>query len=145
MSVQLHPELTLVVDPPADLHVGYDTVSATAAPDVPFVLNLGAAGAGRPYQVLGSASGTSPGTPWSGGLVLPLNWDRLLFFTLGYPNSRFFHDSIGWLDSAGRAEPLLDFPTVAFAAFIGGHFDFCGVLAGTPDQFTAVTGFDIVP
>jgi hypothetical protein len=120
-------------------------VSATAAPDVPFVLNLGAADAGRPYQVLGSASGTSPGTPWSGGLVLPLNWDRLLFFTLGFPGSRFFPDSAGTLDPTGRAEPTLDFPSVAFAPFIGGHFDFCGVLAGSPDQFTAVAGFDIAP
>lgn len=144
-TIHLHPDLELAVDPVTELHVGFDAVSATAAPIVPFVLNAGAAEGGRPYLLLGSASGTSPGTPWTGGLTLPLNSDRLLEFTLSAPNSTELPGSQGALDATGRAEAALAFAAHHYSPFVGGHFDFCAVLAGAPDAFTNVVGFDVMP
>ncbi|TDJ72181.1 MAG: DUF1028 domain-containing protein [Planctomycetota bacterium] len=142
--VQLFPDLTLAVDSVSDLHLGFHEVSASAAPSVPVVLNL-PGDPGRPYHLLGSASGTTPGTAWPGGGTLPLNRDRLLGFTYVAPGPPTLPGSVGVLDSAGRAEASIAFDTVALFPFIGGRFDFCAVLAGAPDDFTDVSGFDIVP
>ena len=140
----LHPPLELEVAPVTPLHIGLVEVSASEGADVPLVTNAGANEAGRSYLVLASASGTSPGTPFSGG-VLPLNADRLLRFTFMNPGPPTFPGSMGQLDGAGRAEASLRASTAMLSPFIGGRFDFSTVLFGSPDEFTAPVGFDILP
>ena len=61
-------------------------------------LNAGAEHAGKLYWVLGSASGTSPGTPLLGADV-PLNPDVYLDFTLLHPNLPPLEDTLGLLDA----------------------------------------------
>jgi hypothetical protein len=65
-------------------------------------LNAGPANAGRSYMVLGSLSGTSPGT-MIGSVTVPLNNDAYYQFTLNNPNSTILQNSQGVLDATGRA------------------------------------------
>jgi uncharacterized Ntn-hydrolase superfamily protein len=142
--VQLQPEVEIEVDPLVDLHVGFDKVSVSEVELVPFVVNRGALEAGRPYQLLGSARGTSPGTPWK-GLVIPLNRDRLFTYTWLFPNTDVFRQSAGALDAIGRAEASFGLPDASSMIYVGRHLDFCGLLFGAQEGLTSSVGFDVVP
>ena len=61
--------------------------------------------AGQVYMVLGSFSGTRPGTELGGGMVLPLNPDWYMRKTLLSPNRYPLFYSLGVLDVNGAAEP----------------------------------------
>ena len=82
-------------------------------------LDAGPAEGGRPYLILGSASGTSPGTPVD-SLVLPLNLDPYTNFTLGNANSAVLPGSFGFLDPAGTAEASFQLPAGVLAPTAAG-------------------------
>lgn len=76
-----------------------------------FSLNAGLANAGRNHVLLGSVSGTSPGTTLPGGMAtLPLNWDFFSDFVLRMLNTPMFMDFYGVLDADGRAAAQANFP-----------------------------------
>lgn len=77
-------------------------VSISAGGTQVMQLHAGPAFAGHTYLVLGSASGTAPGTP-VGELVLPLEFDGYLAFSLNAPNAPPFAQSLGVLDGSGAA------------------------------------------
>ncbi|MCH2105593.1 MAG: DUF1028 domain-containing protein [Planctomycetes bacterium] len=138
---RLYPDLELSVDAPTELHLGNEVLSAMDGGEAPFVMDLGAPGAGRPYLLLVSASGTQPGTPF-GNLTLPLNQDRLLGWSLSGPNPSFWPEMNGALDAAGRAQSTLNIAPGALSPFLGGRLDFCALL---PGYATAPVGFDVAP
>jgi hypothetical protein len=138
---RLYPDLELIVDPPTELHLGNDLLSATDGGEAPFVLDLGSQAANRPYLLLVSAAGTQPGTPF-GNLTLPLNSDRLLHWSIAAPHPNFWQDMNGQLDGSGRAHSTLSIAPGALASFAGGRLDFCAVL---PGYATAPVGFDVAP
>ena len=78
-------------------------VSVTAGQSQVMTIDAGPQNAGRTYWMLGTLSGTSPGTPLPGGLTLPLNNDGYFQFTRMTPNSAFLSNSLGTLDGQGRA------------------------------------------
>lgn len=80
----------------------------TSGGAVELTLNAGSSFAGRSYVVLGSFSGTSPGTILPGGGVLPLNWDGLTNFIRQNLFAPYFVDFVGTLDTAGGAVALFD-------------------------------------
>ncbi|MFH2002210.1 MAG: S8 family serine peptidase, partial [Planctomycetota bacterium] len=107
--------------------------------EVLFSLRAGAANAGRTYVLMGSISGSTPGTtlPGPAGLLLPLNMDFLTDLTLIYTNSILFQNFSGTLDAGGNATALLwmgrllDDPsfigtvlTFAYCAWPPPYFDF---------------------
>ena len=71
-------------------------------------LNAGSSHAGQGYVVLGSFSGTDPGTILPGGGVLPLNWDTTTSFIRNNLNSVRFVDFLGSLDASGGATAMLN-------------------------------------
>ena len=82
-----------------------------------FVLNAGADNANRNYFLLGSVSGTEPGTPLPGGLVtLPLNWDFFTNIVINMINGPIFQNFMGSLDGTGSATATLNLPPVPGAA-----------------------------
>ena len=91
-------------------HLGTDVsgVSLAQGGTVGFQLNAGAANAGRSYFMLGSASGTSPGTNLPGGLVLPLNRDAFMGYVRSSVNTPAFAGFQGSLDAAGMASAQMD-------------------------------------
>lgn len=72
-------------------------------------VEMGLAHAGRPYLIVGSASGTTPGLQL-GGVGITLNPDAYTDFTLGFPNHSVFNGFRGTLDAQGRARAALQVP-----------------------------------
>jgi hypothetical protein len=141
-TVVLQPDVTVRVDALAPLHVGLDAVSAATGGVVPFTLNLGAAQAGQPYVLLGSASGTQPGTLLA-GLNVPLNFDRLYHLTLVGAGSPLLAGFQGTLDADGRAEAALVAPPGLLEPFAGGHFDWAVVALGPTPTVAGPVGLEV--
>ena len=74
-----------------------------------FALDAGSAHAALPYVLVGSLSGTSPGTLLS-ELWLPLNPDVYTVTSLIAPNSPPLAGSSGTLDAAGRSQATFTLP-----------------------------------
>ncbi|MFH1998200.1 MAG: C10 family peptidase, partial [Planctomycetota bacterium] len=97
------------VDIGADEYVGTHILAAEMCEGAPyylfrFDLNAGLSHALREFLLLGSYSGTNPGTPLSGGLVtLPLNMDAFTDFIMLNLNHPAFADFTGILDARGEA------------------------------------------
>ena len=111
------------------LVLGYDNQSPSLVADVDLIsagaggtqslfLAAGAEHQGRPYLLLGSASGTSPGFPL-GGHVLPLNVDAYALYTLAHPNQAPLSGSFGTLDASGGASAAFVLPPGSPASLAG--------------------------
>ena len=75
---------------------------------VDFTHVVDSARSGEFYYLLGSLLGTLPGITLPGGLHLPLNEDVLLIGMLTYPNIGVFQNTLGTVDSLGRASSAID-------------------------------------
>ena len=92
-------------------------VSLLTGGTVNFDLQAGPAHAGELYFMLGSLSGTSPGTPFGGQLV-PLNVDAYTLDLLAAPGT-IISGQLGFLDAAGEAGASLTVPTGLDPALVG--------------------------
>jgi hypothetical protein len=83
--------------------------------------------AGRPYVVGLSATGTLPALPLQDGRVIPVAFDILTVFSIfgGVPGVMM--NTVGVLDSSGRANMTLDFRNVA-QSFRGQRLAACAVV-----------------
>ncbi len=98
-----------------------ETLSLTTGGAVTFDLVAGGSQAARPYLVLGSASGTSPGVVLRGQRV-PLNVDGYFMTTLSLPGVAPFIATLGLLDARGRAQAGFALPP-GLVALAGLHLD----------------------
>jgi hypothetical protein len=106
--------------------------------------NAGTANGSRNYLVLGTVTGTSPGTPLPGGqATVPVNWDPFTDLALGMANSPVFHDFMGKLNLLGRANARLNAPPLPGLAGISMHFAYC--LNGPFDFASNAVEIEIVP
>jgi len=101
-----------------------NAMSLSSGGRIDFVLRAGVVRAGSLYVLVGSMSGTSPGTTL-GSVLLPLNvatdpWFELSL-TLG--NSSFFQNTLGLLDGAGEAAAALALPANLPPNALGLRFD----------------------
>jgi hypothetical protein len=149
-NVRLYPRLTVPVLPAAELHTGYHTVSATNGACVPLVVN-GGNGSGN-YLLLGSASGTAPGTPLSSftdlraAIIVPLNLDPFLLSSLNSANAAPFLNTRGRLGPGGRSDAAYMPGPGALAPYVGGRIDWCALIADSAGpRRTVAVGFDVVP
>jgi len=112
-----------------------DEIAMTSGGKVQFSLHAGIENQYRNYFLLGTLSGTSPGTLLPGGIAtLPLNWDPFTDLTLAISNYPCFLGFNGALDSTGMSTATLDtcgsLPTVMvgmkmhFAFLLCNPFDF---------------------
>jgi len=112
---------------PYSLQVDYDKIFHVLGGKRSFDLNAGSQNANRAYALLGSISGTSPGTPLPGGAVtLPLNYDSFTSMIISNFNCPVFSDFLGVLDSEGKADAILNATGAIDPVFIGVvmHFAF---------------------
>lgn len=88
-----------------------DEISLSLGGTVAFSLDAGQANAGRHYQLLGSLSGTAPGTVF-GGVTLPLNslGDAWFQLTLVPFSPAILQNTIGQLDGQGRGQCAIAVP-----------------------------------
>jgi|GEM_PF-1418271 len=96
---------------PLPLQPDSDRLSVTQGGTVQFDLDAGTGHAQRRYFLLGSMSGTLPGTALPGGGVLPLNRDAVTQYVLGHYNSALLADFRGRLDGGGQAQAVLNAPS----------------------------------
>lgn len=75
---------------------------------VSFSLDAGMDHANRSYLLLGGATGTSPGTPLPGGVILPVNWDAFTDLEMALLGTPVFTGFMGKLDAAGCAQAVMD-------------------------------------
>jgi hypothetical protein len=119
-------------------------LSKSAGGTLGFRLDAGAGFANRGYILLGSASGTEPGIPLTGGGVLPLNRDALLRYSFNNPNGPILFDFQGRLDAGGEAFATLSKTgTVPLAA--GKILNFAYTTAGPYDFQSNAVSIEIVP
>lgn len=133
--------------PPAtSLTTDVTEVSASAADQVRFTVHGGSLDAGRFFVLLGSLSGSSPGTPLPGGHVtLPLNWDPvtdLIVSAINTPMFASFHGSLG-PSGLGRASwnTLGPLPS----ALVGYTVTFAGAFQSPWDYVTNPVEIAIAP
>lgn len=103
-----------------------------------FTLNAGGANAGRPYVMLGSVSGTSPGLQISAGVHLDLNYDFYFEFLIANPNVALLPGSSGVLDGAGQATTFFNLPQGLPASVAGASIHHAYVLLPTTFASNAV-------
>lgn len=145
--VLLWPPLSLEVDPPAELHCGRDSLGAAEGGAAALRLQRPVADAGRGYQLLVSAAGTTPGTT-VGGVLVPLNADRAFGFALaGQLRTTVGEGFLGSLDATGRAEAAFHLDPQWAWTFIGETFHFAALLAdqGQGLEVVGPVGFTVEP
>ncbi len=104
-----------------------DEVSVYNGGEVELMLETNPNAAGRSYAVLGSLSGTTPGTP-VGSVILPLNYDAFFAFVQNRLNSNTFYDFYGQVDTSGRALATLNVTTPVNPALAGMTVNFAFLL-----------------
>lgn len=141
--VELWPPVRLESVAPRELHASVAAYSVADGTRVPFELRRPPVDAGRPYQLLGSASGTLPGATLPGGLAVPLNRDRLLEATFFASGAAPYTGFVGSLDAAARAHAALEFPPGTLAPLVGGTLWFAAVTDGA--QVSNVVDVAVLP
>lgn len=141
---RLWPGITMETVPLADLHCGFYDYEGGSGLDVPFEINRDAAEAGRPYHLLGTLAGTSPGFVFD-GVHVPLNRDPFFEDTWFQPGPPGFPGSKGALDADGRAEASLVLDPNTSAALVGERFHFTALLGGSTSEVTSVVTFPVIP
>ncbi len=92
------------------LSIDANALSQSQGGTVNFDLNAGTAYAGRQYFLLGTKSGTEPGTTLPGGNTLPLNNDVVLQYIVSHYNNAIFPNFRGTLDAGGGAAAAFNAP-----------------------------------
>jgi hypothetical protein len=120
------------------------SLSSAAGGTVDFNLIAGAENAFRSYILLGSVSGTEPGTPLPGGqAVLPLNWDAFTSLMILGLNSAVFTDFLGTLDPHGNA--LAQLNALPLSGFTGITMTYAYALAAPYDFVSNPIPIEITP
>jgi hypothetical protein len=89
------------------------TIPAGTGGSANLTLAAGMCEAFRNYILVGSLSGTSPGTHLPGGMVtLPINWDKFTGLVILLANSPIFTNFLGTLSETGSGEASLNLPPV---------------------------------
>jgi len=105
-----HPFMVGTVAVKPLLSADASSISASTGGVVNFTLETDPSLAGRTYVLLGSASGTTPGTPLPGGGVLPLNRGPIFQYILSNLNSNFLANFQGVFDASGMSTATLNIP-----------------------------------
>ncbi len=119
-------------------------LSGTTGGQVNFSLNGGSGNANRSYLLLGSLSGTEPGTLLPSGLAtIPLNRDWYTNYILSQLNTSAFVDFYGTFNATGDANARLSLPPIP--AYVGTTMHYA-YTAGTPfDMVSNAAEIGIVP
>ena len=127
-NVVMTPKISTLTGTPNTLSVAAGGVQTLA-------IDLGATHASELYLLLGSTSGTTPGTT-TGAVELPLVLDPYFIYTLTNPNSMPLGSSFGVLDGLGKATATFTLPPAFAPSLIGATIHHAAVsftLGATPN------------
>ena len=94
-------------------------------------LAFGSSRAGQAYLVMGSASGTAPGTTLL-GVPVPLNFDGFLLQSIQSANTAPFVNTFGALDGIGSGAAGFAIPPLPIPVLVGLPLDFAAVSISGP-------------
>jgi len=143
-SVLLSPRSMLPVLP-VSLKASHASVSAASGATVVFDLTPGSRFASRPYLLLASASGSSPGIPVGPGIRIPLNPDPVFHLTSSLANSPLLPGSAGAIDAAGQARARLVAPPGLLTALRGATLTFAFGLLDPLDYASQAVAIRVLP
>lgn len=129
---------------PSPLKASVTELSAATGGIVDFTLQAGEDYAGRKYALLGTMSGTSPGTALPGGLYLPLNWDLFTDLTLLLANTPAAVNFLGILDGAGAGTAQLNTFGPIPSSSVGSTLDFAYTLYKPFDFVSNTAAVEVV-
>lgn len=122
------------------------TLSAGMGGIINFYLYAGKENANRWYMILGSITGTDPGTPLPGGQVtLPINWDAFTNIVIDLVNTPFFENFLGQLDSEGSGTATFNTYGPLPAEFVGSTLNFAYALNKPYDFVSNPVAIEVVP
>lgn len=122
------------------------SISAAAGGVINFTLTAGAEYGNRKYFMLGTSSGTTPGTGLPGGYAtLPLNWDLVTDLILSLANSPVFLNFAGTLDATGLATAQFNTYGPLPGSYIGLNLHFAFTFYNPFDMASNAVQVDIVP
>lgn len=123
-----------------------DTLSAATGGAVNFTLTAGEGYGNRSYFLLGTSSGTNPGTGLPGGwATLPLNWDLVTDLILQLVNTPVFLDFAGTLDGTGQATAQFNTYGPLPSSYIGLELDFAYTFYNPFDMASNSVPVEILP
>ena len=106
-----------------DLATDVGSISVGSGGVQTFTLSAGTAHGGRPYLLLGSVTGTTPGFS-VGGVNIPLNFDSWMLVTATQPNTGLLGNTFASLDSLGVGTATFTMPALpALAPLVGIPFN----------------------
>src|SRR5690606_8005366 len=115
------------IDAGAVLTLSSPLFGAGAGGSVDVRLDAGSGAAGATYLVLGSLSGTTPGTPWQPGFHVPLNLDGLTEALFLAVNTPVLQAGLGTFDANGRATATLTVPAGVLSGFTFRSLSFAAI------------------
>ena len=122
------------------------TISAATGGSVTMTLDAGTAQGGRYYLVLGSVTGTVPGTPLGGGAItLPVNWDAFTNIVIANLNTAAFVNFMAALDGVGQSTAKLDTITSLPSSAVGVRMAFAFAMNKPWDFASNPVTIEIVP
>jgi hypothetical protein len=105
-----------------------------------------AALAGRKYVLVGTLSGTYPGTTLpKTGMVIPVNRDWLTNYILDHANGNIFQNFKGTFDGQGMATATLNIPPGAASLYVGLTMHFAFTIAKDYDFVSNPIPVDLEP
>ncbi|MFG0319933.1 MAG: FG-GAP and VCBS repeat-containing protein [Planctomycetota bacterium JB042] len=132
--------------------VGPDKISLAAGGSATLEIADGRLSKQRPYLILSSVSGSTPGfsVPYgSGSIDVPLNWDAFTTLALRLANTPVFAGFAGTLSTPGEATATLNVPPgVGAPSLAGTSFTFCALIAdasGAVGRATHAAEVSLVP
>ncbi len=126
------------------LSIDVNTLSKSGGGTVNFDLDAGSSNAGRQYFLLGTKSGTVPGTTLPGGNNLPLNNDVVLQYIVSHYNNAIFPNFRGILDAAGTATAAFNAPA-SLPLAVGTIMNFAYTTENPYDYQSNPVSVEIVP
>jgi hypothetical protein len=127
------------------LSLDRNAISAGTGGTVQITLDAGAANSNRTYYLLGSLTGTEPGTLLPGGTtVLPINWDHFTNFMIPLLNSLIFENFVGVLDASGIGKASLNAPPLS-NTIVGEVMSYAFALNSPWDYASNGANIEIIP
>jgi hypothetical protein len=120
-------------------------VSASTGGKVGLSLNSGGDFSNRGYFVLGSVSGTAPGFPLPGGLIMPLNYDAFTDLVFILVNTPIFVDFAGNLNASGMGSAEFNILQPVDPKFVGVSFYFAYLHYNPFDFVSNAAQVEIIP
>jgi len=141
-SVRLSP-VTVIPITPAKLWSSHEQMSVTRGANLEFVINQGGSNANRPYILLASNSGTSPGITLSPSITIPLNPDPV-FWAVFYGAGTTLPGFLGQVDTSGRRSVGLPLPAGLYGLPLNTDLHFATTMLTPIDNVSTAVGIRIV-